>query len=126
MHPNYARIYAAVRRIPRGRVATYGQVARLAGLPRHARQVGYALHALPEGTDVPWQRVVNAAGAVSPRADPRFAGEQRTRLEREGVVFNGNGRIALVRHQWDRTVPAPEAGPPPRGKIRVSPASARG
>lgn len=123
MSGNYRRIYAAVRRIPRGRVATYGQVATLAGLPRHARQVGYALHALPEGSGVPWQRVVNAAGAVSPRADPRFAGEQRTRLEREGVVFNGNGRIALSRYQWGRAVIAPEAGPPPRGKNRVSPAS---
>lgn len=125
MSDAYRRIYAAVRRIPRGRVATYGQVARLAGLPRHARQVGYALHALPEGTDVPWQRVVNAAGAVSPRADPRFAGEQRTRLEREGVVFGAKGRITLARYQWGRTVPAPEAGPPPRGKNRVSPAAVR-
>ena len=67
---NYRRIYAVVRRIPRGRVASYGQVARLAGLPGHARQVGYAMHALPAGTTVPWHRVVNAQGAVSRRRVP--------------------------------------------------------
>ncbi|TBR22410.1 MGMT family protein [bacterium] len=125
MSGNYARIYAAVRRIPRGKVATYGQVAKLAGLPRHARQVGYALHALPAASDVPWQRVVNAQGAVSPRAVPGFEDEQRRLLEREGVTFDGRGRIPLSRFQWGRTVPSPEAGPPP-GKNRVSARSPRG
>lgn len=122
MTAHYERIYAAVRRIPRGRVATYGQVAKLAGLPRHARQVGYALAALPAGSDVPWQRVVNAQGKVSPRAVPGFEEEQRVLLEREGVVFGASGRIALARYQWGRSVPAPEAGPPPLtpGKNRVS------
>ena len=62
-----ARIYAVVRRIPRGTVATYGQVAERAGYPGHARQVGYALHALPPGTTVPWHRVINASGEVSAR-----------------------------------------------------------
>lgn len=119
MSDNYERIYAAVRRIPRGRVATYGQVAELAGLPRHARQVGYALHSLPDKSDVPWQRVVNSQGAVSPRAVPGFEDEQRTLLEREGVVFGPTGRIPMARFQWGRTVPSPEAGPPP-GKNRVS------
>jgi len=66
----YQRIYGTIRLIPRGRVATYGQIAELAGLPGHARQVGYALHALPDGSDVPWQRVVNVQGRVSPRASP--------------------------------------------------------
>ncbi len=70
MSPTYARIYAVVRRIPRGRVATYGQIAELAGLPGHARQVGYALHALPDGTAVPWHRVLNARGALSLRRSP--------------------------------------------------------
>jgi methylated-DNA-protein-cysteine methyltransferase-like protein len=56
----HLRIHDVVSRIPRGRIATYGQVARLAGLPRQARLVGYALHALPTGTSIPWQRVVNA------------------------------------------------------------------
>ena len=61
----YARIYAVVRRIPRGRVATYGQVAALAGLPHAPRVAGYALHALPEGTPIPWHRVVAAGGRLT-------------------------------------------------------------
>lgn len=97
-----ARIYAVVRWIPRGRVATYGQVAELAGLPRQARQVGYALAALPEESRVPWHRVVNARGEISLRRDGPGAGVlQRTRLEREGVRFDGRGRIALDRWGWD-------------------------
>lgn len=100
MSPTYARIYEVVRRIPRGRVATYGQVADLAGLPGHARQVGYALHALPRGTTVPWHRVLNARGALSLR--PSSGGEitQRLRLEREGVRFDAAGRVALERIRW--------------------------
>ena len=128
MPGDYERIYAAVRRIPKGRVATYGQVAKLAGLPRHARQVGYALHSLPENSGVPWQRVVSSQGAVSPRAVPGFEDEQRTLLEREGVVFGPSGRIPLSRFQWGRTVPPPEAGPPPgmaSSKNRVSLRSVR-
>ena len=75
-----ARLWQVVRRIPRGRVATYGQIAALAGLPRAARQVGYALHALSDGSGVPWQRVVNARGGVSLRAAPGWAGLQRRLL----------------------------------------------
>ena len=94
------RIYAVVRRIPRGRVASYGQVARLAELPGHARQVGYALHALPEGSGVPWHRVVNAQGRVSPRSEPGWDDVQRQLLEREGVHFDSSGRTTLARYQW--------------------------
>jgi len=96
----YARIYAVVRRIPRGRVATYGQVAQLAGLGGHARQVGYALHALPGGTAVPWHRVINAAGAVSKRAVPGAELTQRQLLEREGVGFDLRGRVRLGAVRW--------------------------
>lgn len=92
-----------VRRIPRGRVATYGQVAELAGLPGHARQVGYALHALRGGSVLPWHRVVNAAGAVSLRSVPGFELEQRVRLEAEGVTFNARGRVPLARFRWTGT-----------------------
>ena len=95
---SYSRIYAVVRRIPRGRVATYGQIARLAGLPGHARQVGYALHALPSATAVPWQRVVNAAGAISVRASGGLS--QRLLLEKEGVQFDARARISLPRFGW--------------------------
>jgi methylated-DNA-protein-cysteine methyltransferase-like protein len=97
---NYQRIYAVVRRIPRGRVATYGQVARLAGLDGHARQVGYALHALSVSADVPWHRVVNAFGEISPRSGDDSHELQRHLLEAEGVVFESNGRIVLQRFGW--------------------------
>jgi methylated-DNA-protein-cysteine methyltransferase-like protein len=127
MDERHARILTAVRRIPRGKVATYGQVARLAGLPRRARLVGAVLRELPEGTGVPWQRVVNAQGRVSPRGAPGAVDDQRSRLEREGVAFLRGGRIAMREHQWGRAepAPAPEDGPPaPRGgKNRVSPAA---
>ncbi|MFQ5840285.1 MAG: MGMT family protein [Candidatus Methylomirabilales bacterium] len=96
----YARIYAVVRRIPPGQVVTYGQVARLAGLPGYARQVGYALHALDPGSGVPWQRVINARGEISPRAAPGWDLAQRQLLEREGVIFDSRSRIDLTRFQW--------------------------
>jgi methylated-DNA-protein-cysteine methyltransferase-like protein len=99
---SYQRIYAVVRRIPRGRVATYGQIAELAGLPGHARQVGYALHALPSGTAVPWHRVLNARGEVSLRTAPGPELTQRMLLEREGVRFNARGRVDLRTVGWRR------------------------
>ena len=99
--PLRERVYAVVRRIPPGRVATYGQVARLAGLGRHARQVGYALSALSSGTALPWHRVVNARGEVSRRSVPP-GGEltQRLLLEREGHRFDARGRLPLPRVLW--------------------------
>jgi methylated-DNA-protein-cysteine methyltransferase-like protein len=96
----WSRVYAVVGRIPHGCVATYGQVAELAGLPGAARQVGYALHALPRGSRVPWQRVVNARGGVSPRAAWGAEQAQRARLEAEGVSFDANGRVDLARYRW--------------------------
>lgn len=97
----YERIHAMVRRIPRGRVATYGQIAELAGLPGHARQVGYALHALRhDDRNVPWQRVINARGECSARSEPGGEHVQRQMLEREGVTFDGAGRIDLARFGW--------------------------
>lgn len=98
----YKKIYKMVEQIPYGQVATYGQIARLVGLPRHARMVGYALYALPNDNEVPWQRVVNAKGEVSPRATPQYEDLQRHLLEREGVVFNDAGRISLKTYQWKR------------------------
>jgi methylated-DNA-protein-cysteine methyltransferase-like protein len=93
------RIYSVVRRIPRGRVATYGQVAKLAGLPGSARQVGYALHALHSASALPWQRVINASGAIS--LHPMNGGiSQRILLEKEGVRFDARGRVSLPRFGW--------------------------
>ncbi len=97
---HYDRIYAVVRRIPRGRVATYGQVAALAGLGGHARQVGYALHALTAERAVPWHRVVNARGQISARAEPGGDQIQRQLLEREGVNFDTEDRLELGRYRW--------------------------
>ena len=93
-------ILAIVRRIPRGRVATYGQIAALAGLARQPRLVGYALHALPNSTTVPWHRVINARGMVSIRSDGTASLSQRLLLEREGVHFDARGRVPLEHHQW--------------------------
>lgn len=97
---NYRRIWDTVRQIPRGQVATYGQIAGLAGLPGHARQVGYALHALPRGEGVPWHRVINAKGEVSPRSEDGWDGYQRHLLEEEGILFNERGRLDLKRYRW--------------------------
>jgi len=97
-----AKIYAVIQRIPPGKVATYGQVAALAGLPRRARMVGAALRNTPDGLSLPWQRVINAQGTVSRRSGLGVEeGYQRHLLEEEGVVFGGNGRIDLERFGWD-------------------------
>lgn len=96
----HARIFAVVKRIPRGRVASYGDVARRAGLAGQARLVGYALHA--SANDVlPWHRVVNVRGELSlARLSPDGALTQRMRLEREGVSFDARGRVRMERHRW--------------------------
>ncbi len=95
----WERIYAVVRRIPRGRVATYGQVAKIAGLAGHARQVGYALHALPAGSAVPWHRVINSAGRIS--LPPGAGGlDQRLRLLAEGIPVTETGRVPIARLRW--------------------------
>ena len=105
---SYERIWSVVRRIPLGRVATYGQIARVAGLPRQARLVGYALNALSDerakragaAKPVPWQRVINAQGRVSVRAFPGSEAVQRKLLEREGVAFDARDRVDLERFGW--------------------------
>ena len=98
---SYERFYAVVRRVPAGRVTTYGAVASEAGLPGRARQVGYAMAALGDAQDVPWHRVINARGEVSRRAGGRsFETLQRTLLEHEGVAFDEHGRVNLERFGW--------------------------
>ncbi|MFH2130121.1 MAG: MGMT family protein [bacterium] len=96
----YQRIYSVVGNIPAGKVATYGQVAGIAGgcSPRH---VGYALSALPEGHDIPWHRVINWQGRISPRSFPGGDLVQRHLLEAEGVVFNDRNQVDLERFGWD-------------------------
>jgi methylated-DNA-protein-cysteine methyltransferase-like protein len=97
---SYQRIYNLVRRIPSGRVATYGQIASLAGLAGHARQVGYALHALPESSTVPWHRVVNASGGISRRATSGAELIQEQLLAREGIRLDARGRVDLRQVRW--------------------------
>lgn len=100
--PKFARaVYALVRRVPRGTVVTYGQVAAILGHPRAARAVGTALSNLPRPLlrVVPWQRVINAAGGISFRGDLHRPDMQRQLLEMEGVVLR-NGRIDLARYRW--------------------------
>ncbi|MGB3136465.1 MAG: MGMT family protein [Nodosilinea sp.] len=97
----YERIYAVVRQIPRGKVATYGQVAELAGLVGKPRLVGYALYRVDTDLDIPWQRVINAKGEVS--QSPRRNGSdyvQRVMLEGEGIPFDRYGRIDLSQYRW--------------------------
>jgi methylated-DNA-protein-cysteine methyltransferase-like protein len=94
-------VYRIVRRIPAGLVATYGQVAALAGMPGAARQVGWALSALDASDDVPWHRVINAQGEISPRGAPEAGDLQRALLESEGVELSSQGRIDLGRYAWE-------------------------
>ncbi len=100
MNPFYHRIYRVVGKIPKGRVATYGLVARLAGRPGAARTVGWALSALPEENDVPWWRVINAAGRISLAAHDHNAVLQRALLLREGVRFAPGGAVSLGSYGW--------------------------
>lgn len=123
----WSAYYRIVRRIPRGRVATYGGVALLAGKPRAARQVGYALAALRGAKhDVPWQRVLGArprGRAAISILDPMGAAVQRELLEAEGVQLDARGLVDLARFGWARARRAPRARrddtapplrPPPR------------
>lgn len=93
-------VYRVVRSIPPGRVATYGQIARILGMPHAARTVGWALRDLPQGYDVPWQRVINARGTISLGAGGGGAEIQRALLEEEGVVFDEQGRVDLTTYGW--------------------------
>ena len=108
----YDRVYDLVRQVPAGRVITYGHVALLLGAPAAARAVGYALHNLPPGSDVPWWRVINAAGAISLKGRGAQADLQRELLEGEGVQFDEAGRCALDRYRW-WPVPADSASASP-------------
>lgn len=100
MQSQFELIRAIVRRIPPGKVATYGQIARLAGMPCGARTVGWAMRASPEGSGVPWQRVINSRGFISLGTGKGGAELQRALLEEEGVVFDETGRVDLERYGW--------------------------
>ncbi len=98
--PTYERIYTVVRAIPPGKAASYGQIAAIVGSCT-ARMVGYAMAALPNGSDVPWHRVLNAKGGISPRGDGLGPLVQRERLEEEGIAFDGEGRVHWPAVRWE-------------------------
>lgn len=107
MHPAAAEplpfreaVLRVVAAIPEGSLATYGQVAALAGFPRRPRQVGMVLKGLPEGTDLPWHRVVNALGYVPSRGRWWGAQVQIARLRSEGISVTDEGTLDLAAHQW--------------------------
>jgi len=93
-----------VEAIPRGRVATYGQISLMAGFPRRARQVGMVLRGLPAGTELPWQRVVKSPGRVAPWGGGIGAMMQIDRLRSEGVDVSDGGVLDLQRFRWDGEV----------------------
>ena len=95
----HREIYAVVKKIPKGSVATYGQIAKLVGHCT-ARMVGYAMAAVPAGSRVPWQRVINAQGLISVRSHGDGDERQRAMLEKEGVEFNANGKVDLRIYGW--------------------------
>lgn len=93
----FGLVYTAVRRVPRGRVTTYGEIARQVGLRNGARTIGWALASLPDGSAAPWWRVIRSDGTIANR---RFAAEQRRRLAREGVRFGKGRAVDLARYGW--------------------------
>ena len=95
----YDRIYEVIRQIPPGKVATYGQIAKIVG-ECTPRMVGYALAALKPGSDIPWQRVINSQGKISLRNDGSESIEQRLLLVSEGVYFNDKGIVDLEKFGW--------------------------
>ena len=104
----YFRIYTVVRQIPKGSVATYGQVAALIGSPRSARIVGWALRTLKPGTNVPWQRVINKSGMISIENMSTPKEEQVRKLRDEGITVElreGNYFVDLEKFGWRTTVP---------------------
>lgn len=115
--PEYEAYYRVIRRIPRGRVMTYGDVAIAAGFPGQARRVGYALHGLKDPR-VPWWRVVNAQGRISIEGGRGEGAErQRDRLEAEGVELVGEGRLALADYRYfppSLRAAGPKSGAPKR------------
>ena len=93
-------IYSVLQQIPKGTVATYGQIATLAGKPGGARYIGTLLSKLPKNTQLPWHRVINAKGELSFPLNTQAYNTQRKRLEKESIVFNQNNKVSLKTYQW--------------------------
>jgi methylated-DNA-protein-cysteine methyltransferase related protein len=97
----FQRVYKIVAQVPKGKVATYGQIARLLGEPRSARVVGWAMKAAPESLHLPCHRVVNRLGELAPNYAFGSSDVQRGLLVSEGITFNEDGRINMKKHLWD-------------------------
>ncbi len=104
---NTASILTMIQQIPVGKVATYGQIAKLAGIPRNSRQVGSVLRSLPHDSGIPWHRVVNARGQISQRGSGDSEIIQRNQLLAEGISFDEQGRISLVQFGWKLETTSP-------------------
>ncbi len=118
----FERVYRLVRQVPPGKVTSYGAIARMLGHPRAARTVGWALHSLPEGSGVPWHRVINSRGRISFSRREHSANLQRALLEAEGIGFDEHGTVDWDRFGWTGGNSAP--GEPPHqlvvtGKERI-------
>lgn len=119
----FQRVYARVREVPRGRVATYGQIAALLGSPRAGRSVGWALRALQDGSGVPWHRVVDAQGRIRLAAHGGAAALQAALLRREGVAVSREGTVDLARFLWKGSAGGGRAA---RGPVSRRPAARHG
>jgi methylated-DNA-protein-cysteine methyltransferase related protein len=115
MSAAWSKLYELVKRVPKGRVVTYGQLARVARLPGGARAAGHAMAACPRGQNIPWHRVVAAGGRIAVR-EP-FGSLQRRLLEAEGARLVG-GRVALSEHLWSPPPSRKTRGPSPKPKPR--------
>ncbi|OAN18552.1 hypothetical protein A3K86_06600 [Photobacterium jeanii] len=93
-----SQIYSVVYQIPHGKVATYGDIAQMAGFPRYARQVGKLMASLPKDTQLPWHRVINAKGCISLTGEGLI--RQRERLQAEGIEISEAGKLSLRRYRW--------------------------
>ena len=105
-HESCVAIWKAIEKIPRGRVTTYGQIAREAGFPKHPRLAGYALRNIPDGMKLPWHRVINAQGKIAFPLDSEHYALQKSLLEEEGVLFL-KGKVDLSRYGWRSKSDAP-------------------
>ncbi len=100
MNHFFGKVYQVLALVPPGKVVSYGQIAAWLGDPRAARTVGWALHSLPEGHDLPWHRVINAQGRITTSCMGHTSHRQRDLLEAEGIAFGLDGRVEMDRYRW--------------------------
>lgn len=98
------KVIQLTRSIPEGKIATYGQIAELAGKPQGSRGVSWILHSCSTAYKLPWHRVINAQGKISFEAGTHNYRQQKKRLEKEGIVFNSSGQLDLKKYRWNKKV----------------------